>query len=162
MSEHLKNQTLTVHKEGAEGTLQIDRLTGKILTPLADKPDWAQGLASAIPQERVTFYMQRFGTEGSEIEAVKNADAVAMQDLSWVGLDAAQEAVELPADHEHRLQVVAKVLDLDSATGNKIERELDMENSRRSPEEQAAMEKATQQGFPAHQAEQAKTGTNDQ
>lgn len=161
-----KDRTLVVHKEGAEGTLLVDYMTGKILTPIDEKPDWAQGLAACLPQERITFYLHRFGTEGKEIEAIKNADAVAMQDLSWVGVDANQEATELEADLDYRLELVGKLLDIDTETGavpgTTQERELVMTNTRRTAEEQHTLEVAMNQGFPEVASEQgSKTGTHD-
>ena len=99
---------IMVHKEGEEGALQVDALTGYITTPVDARPDWSDGLAVALLQERATFYERRLGPAFSP--AMRDATAIAFQDLGWVGVDEEQEACELSADHEYRADVVAKVL----------------------------------------------------
>jgi len=147
----MTKRILTVHKDNAEGTLQIDYLTGSIITPLVDKPDWAQGLATAIPQERVTFYTQRLGDKSAELEQVLAADTVNFEDLCWLGEDADKQVAELPASTEYRMAIVGKLHGINPETGavegKTLERDLAMENSRRTPAEQAALDEATHAGF---------------
>lgn len=107
--------TITVHKEGDEGTLQIDRDTGQITGPAIDeRPDWADGLAVAQVQERVGFYESRLGAKHSAIAGIKNAEGIAYQDLGWVGSSPEHGGdVELDADSDYRMDAVAKLLGVD-------------------------------------------------
>lgn len=106
--EPTNTKTITVHKEGAEGSLQVDAYTGLIKTPLIQRPDWAEGLTNCLLQERTVFYQKRLGPAYKGQES-----ALAFQDLSWLGLDAEQAECQLDADSDYRSDVVAKALGID-------------------------------------------------
>jgi hypothetical protein len=168
----MSNQrTIVVHKEGAEGTLQVEHLTGKIITPVDQRPDWAEGLAACAPQERITFYQQRLTTKakgGSEVafnagdmQKIREADAIAFQDLHWYGVNAEQEAIEIEADNEYRLELLAKMIGVDTEAGTMgdgvvAERELAQAFTRRTQDEQDALAEATAAGFPEVEQEAAR------
>lgn len=112
-----------VHKKDHEGVLQIDPLSGWIITPLDERPEWAEGLVSAQTGERHIFYASRLGDKYTE--DMKMPEAMAFEDLGWMGLiehDAdhpyinpetgAEEPFELTvldADHEFRSEIIAQV-----------------------------------------------------
>jgi hypothetical protein len=147
---------LMVHKEGEEGVLQVRHSDGKIMTPLDERPDWAEGLVTAMVQERITFYTRRLGEAGSpyasQLEAITGTDTVAFQDLGWIGVNEAQQEVEVEADPEWRSESIAKLLGIDTEAGTMgegltAEREIMSRNERRTPEETAALEEGLAQGF---------------
>lgn len=145
-----KNHIL-VHKLGDEGTITIDNLTGGIVTPIDERPDWAEGLANALPRERETFYKTRLG---EDIAATNKPDAIAFEDLAWVGVDGEGDLVELSADHEFRMEVVKEFLGIDEETGEMTkdgwrtvaEVEIALDNVRTS-EEASAITEELSKGF---------------
>lgn len=146
-------KTLIVHKEGEEGTLQIEAASGKIVTTLDQRPDWAEGLTTALVQERISFYESRFGAGSTAFQSLMNdTTAIEFSDLGWLGVDAEQNELEVSADPHYRSEVVAKALGIDTETGEMshtalAEREVSRENRGRTPEEIAALEESVQSGF---------------
>jgi hypothetical protein len=149
-------RVITVHKEGEEGTLQVRHADGKILTPLDQRPDWAEGLAVALTQERNTFYQKRLGEAnspfGSQLESILGADVVAFQDMGWLGVNAEQQELEVSADGEYRSEVMAKILGIDTEEGSMgqgvtAEREIMSQRERLSLEESDALREGMEAGF---------------
>lgn len=143
---------VTVHKEGAEGTILVDPMSGKILTPTDQQPDWCEGLATCLIQERISFYERRFGTGSAGFNEMMSADAVEFSDLGWLGVDAAGDEMEVFADPAYRSEVVAKVLGIDTESGAfsgtvLAEREVSRENMGRTQSEIEALEQSQGQGF---------------
>lgn len=101
-----------VHKTGDEGSIHIDYLTGGIVTPIDERPDWAEGLAHSLPRERDAFYKRRLGEDFGQ------PTAIAFEDLSWVGVDGEGGLLELSADAEFRSEVVKEFLGIDEETGD--------------------------------------------
>lgn len=118
-------QTL-VHKQGHEGTITIDPLTGSILTPTDERPEWAEEFSLAQVAQRMRFYAEAVGPDAID-NAFKLPEMMAAEDLDWLcvrelGTDAAGntlyitnedgsqdpfEAWEQPADEEFRSEMVA-------------------------------------------------------
>jgi hypothetical protein len=102
----LDGKPILVHKKDAEGGLAIGSLSGRILTPIMERPDWAEGLAVALLAERHEFYLSRLGPVFAE---QRDADeVVAFEDLGWIAADATGEQTELEADSEFRMDVIAE------------------------------------------------------
>ncbi|MBO6814539.1 MAG: hypothetical protein JJ891_06750 [Rhizobiaceae bacterium] len=100
-----------VHKEGHEGVLMVDSLTGEVTTPTDQKPEWADGFAVALLAERTGYYESRLGTELSdELRSPEMFDA---DDLGWIGLDAEGDEVEIEASGEKRMTLLAEELGVD-------------------------------------------------
>lgn len=145
-------QGVTVHKAGAEGTILVNPNTGKILTPIDQQPDWAEGLATALVQDRISFYERRFGEGSVAFNDVMSADAIEFSDLGWLGVDASGDELELFADPSYRSEIVAKALGIDTESGEMsgtvlAEREVSRENMGRTQTEIEAMERSQAQGF---------------
>lgn len=144
---------IIVHKEGEEGTLQIDRLTGQIKTDNDQRPDWSEGLAVALLGERNTFYQQRLGKDSEAFKAqALNTEAVEYRDLGWLGFNADQQEVEIEADMEYRSERVAQLLGIDTEAGTfgadvMAEREVDAQPGRRTPGQATALSEAIASGF---------------
>jgi len=102
----LDGKPVLVHKKGAEGGLAIGSLSGRILTPIMERPDWAEGLAVALLAERHEFYLSRLGPVFAEQRAADTV--IPFEDLGWVATDAEGEQIELEADSEHRMDVIAE------------------------------------------------------
>ncbi len=144
---------LLVHKEGEEGTMVLDRLSGRIVTPLDERPDWAEGLTTALVQERVTYYEKRLGADSEAFKAIQDhTQAIEFSDLGWLGVDAEQHELEVQADLTYRSEVVAKALGIDTETGEMsapalAEREVTRENRPRTQAEMKALEESVEHGF---------------
>lgn len=154
----ISQRTILVHKKDAEGALIINALTGHIQQPLDERPEWSEGLTLALLSERHGYYTKRLGS--GYTGSMQSPETIAYEDLGWIGVDAEGEPVELDADAEHRMGVIAEVLGITrtdnlSDTGAlgtfvaEVEIAMDRE---RTPQEVAAFEHAQQEGF--------KTGTN--
>jgi hypothetical protein len=110
---------ITVHKEGEEGTITIDSLTG-IVKPHEgqEAPLWADGLTCALLQERVAYYFgndkqaPRLDRQRFE-QQIMGVDTISFEDLGWVAVDPEGATVELEADGDHRMQVIADLLGID-------------------------------------------------
>ena len=102
----LHGTPILIHREGAEGALAIDSLTGKITTPINERPDWSEGLAVADLAERHGFYSTRLGPDFAAQRLLDNP--IDYRDLGWVGVDATGELLEIEADSEFRMDVIAE------------------------------------------------------
>jgi len=101
-----------IHKDGEEGALHLCALTGKVLTPTDELPIWGEGLIVGVIQERLKWYGDRLGAAFTDDH--KRPEAIIMQDLGWVALDPETgEEMELEADNEYRMEVLATVLGVD-------------------------------------------------
>ncbi len=101
-----------VHKLNEEGALTLDPLTGQITTPLDERPEWSDGLAVALFAERDKFYSSRLGDEFKAEH--RHPEMIAFEDLSWLAAGEDEgEAVEIEANGEYRMEVVAEILGID-------------------------------------------------
>lgn len=85
-----------IHNPGHEGALVLDKLTGVILTPIMERPEWADGLAVALLSEHRQFYLSRTGK-------YNEPDLYELQDLGFVGVNEQGDEVEIYATHEFRM-----------------------------------------------------------
>lgn len=108
------SKLIAVHKEGQEGGLHIDAMTGQIATPPADRPDWADGYAVALLAERTGWYEQRLGTQLPD--NIRAPELLQADDLGWIGVDAEGSEVEIEADHETRITILADLINIDRST----------------------------------------------
>lgn len=151
-------KNITVHKEGEEGTILVDGASGKIITPLDQQPEWTNGLATCLVQERLSFYEKRFGAESDAFKTIMNADAVEFSDLGWMGMSVeGGDEIELFADPAYRSEVVAKALGIDTETGEMsgkvlAEREVSRENRGRTQTEIETLEHSQDKGFQPQQS----------
>ena len=146
-----KQKELVVHLEGHEGTLTIDAMNGRITTDPHMRPDWAEGLALALLGERHKFYETRFGKGSEAYNAALAAEAIDKRDLSWLGVNGEQEEVEIDADEEFRMDVVAKVIGADRDEGTMAddviaEREVDSQRTSMTAEQHHALKEAATTG----------------
>ncbi len=102
----LDGKPFLVHKKDVEGALAIGSLSGRILTPIMEQPDWAEGLAVAMLLERYDFYMTRLGT------APTWPDVLAFEDLAWHCVSAEGDSFVIEADSEFRMDTIAEVIGL--------------------------------------------------
>jgi hypothetical protein len=142
---------LTVHKDGAEGVIQVDALTGAIITPAHERPEWSEGLAAALLQERHSFYEPRLGRDSEAFKSIMAADTINVEDLGWIGINAEQEEIEIEAIGEYRSEVVAKCLGINTEEGTLgdtvAEVEVDTKRHTMSGHERRIFEEAQQTGF---------------
>lgn len=75
-------QTL-VHMQGHEGTIMIDPLTGMILTPNDEKPEWAEDYSIAQVAQRMRYYSEAVGPDQLP-NAFKLPEVMAAEDLDWL------------------------------------------------------------------------------
>lgn len=101
-SGSLDGAPILVHKEGEEGGIAIGSLSGRILTPLMERPEWTEGLAVAKIGDRVEWYQSRLGKD------VSGDQIINFLDLGWVCVDAVGEEFETDADSEHRMDIIAE------------------------------------------------------
>ena len=142
--------TLIVHRADHEGVIQVNALTGIIVTPNDERPDWSDGLTCALLNERHEFYTQRLG-EAGYTEAMRRPDVLHYEDLGWIAVDEEGHEVEIEAEPEHRMQFIADLIGIDRESGEikgnvLAETEIAMDRAR-SPEEMAAFEQSQEQGF---------------
>ncbi len=116
-----------VHKAGHEGAIEIDPITGNILTLAAERPEWAEELTVAQMAERHSYYSQALSTLWTA--PLQTPEIIAFEDVCWLAVRADDlsdeqkaealsqdpnydgfEHYELEADTEFRAQVVAAVL----------------------------------------------------
>jgi hypothetical protein len=166
-------QRALVHKTNYEGAIEIDPVTGYILTPHDERPDWASELTLAQTTERDLFYTDRLG-EGYTSGPLFRPEVYAFEDLAWFGareypVDAPyinaetneEEPVEMlhiEADHEFRQGVLMEAMDVraeldahGNETGN-IEGAVSVAiaaDNERSPEEIEELERQQATGFSA-------------
>lgn len=169
MTNDPKSRTVVVHKEGEEGTIQVRHLDGIIVAPPQDeRPDWAEGLAAAMIQERVTFYSKRLGEANSpyatQLQSILDADTIAFEDLGWIGVNAEGQEVELEADSEHRMETIGRILGIDRDEGTMgegvtAEREVAGMSQTMTKAEHEALLEGQRHGF-EEVAQDRKDGTN--
>jgi hypothetical protein len=159
----LSDRTILVHKQDSEGSLIINALSGMVQQTLDERPEWSEGLTCALLAERHLFYSSRLGPEYAAEHSAPTA--IAFEDLGWIAVDAEGEPVELEADAEWRMNVIADATgtirsdDLsrtrqDDTKGELAHALLDMD-AHRTAAEVPALEKAQHEGFAA------KTGTDN-
>lgn len=102
---------IIVHKADHEGALHIDGLTGQVLTPPDDRPEWSDGFAVALLAERTGWYEQRLGQHLPD--PIRKPEMLDVADLGWIAFDAEGEEVEIEADTDHRMDILASILDVD-------------------------------------------------
>lgn len=105
------SKRIIIHKPDSEGAFHIDAMTGAVVTPQNELPDWAEGLASALLAERVGFYEKRLGTNLPE--QLRKPNSMAMEDLGWIGVDQEGDEVEIEAVTEYRSEMLGKLLEID-------------------------------------------------
>lgn len=156
MTQIKMRDTVLVHKENEEGTIQVRVSDGKIITPLDQRPDWAEGLAVALVQDRLSWYERRLGKESSAFKALEaSQEAIEFSDLDFLGVDAEQQELEVYHDPATRSEFVAKALGIDTEVydedkgiqGNLAEREVSRETMGMSATEINEMAEAQNKGF---------------
>lgn len=104
-----------VHKEGAEGSLQLTR-NGLVKTPVFDRPEWAGQVSTAMLAERNHFYQTRLGAELAS--PLIETNIINFDDLHWVAMDDDQNEVEIEASADYRNAVLAAALGVNLETGD--------------------------------------------
>jgi len=102
---------IAVTNEGHEGAIEIDRLTGQIVTPVDQRPEWAEGHAVALLAERTGYYEKRIGTLP---EHLSSPDNMVYQDLGWLGVDIEGDEVEIEANADYRMNLLGELLGVDT------------------------------------------------
>lgn len=101
---------IIVHKADHAGALHIDARTGEILTPLSERPEWADNYAVALLAERTGWYEQRLGKQLPE--TLTRPEMLDTADLGWIAFDAEGDEVEIEADADHRMDILAGILNV--------------------------------------------------
>lgn len=98
------------------GILEVNTMTGVIVTPPEDRPDWAAGYAVAVMAERFGFYLGRTGQQVAYTEG----EVYSALDFSWLAVDMEGTEVSVDADDETRMTILTEMLDIEVAddTGN--------------------------------------------
>lgn len=109
---------IAIHKEGHEGLIHVSADTGMMLTPIDQRPEWADGLVQAIFKERNEFYTKRLGAEAAA--PLLAADLLSADDLTWVGITNEAEEVEIEASADHRMDQLATVLGIDREDADNV------------------------------------------
>ena len=109
-STHAHAPHIVVHRAGQEGTILVCAADGEIVTPIDFRPDWAEGLVVAMLAERLGFYQKRVGPKAAE--ELRRADAIAFEDLGWIGMTD-HGSVEIEPDSDVRADRVAAALGVD-------------------------------------------------
>lgn len=99
----LDGSPVLVHKEGSPGALTIGSLSGRILTPIMERPDWSEGLAVAQLAERAGWYQTRLGKD------VSKHSIIAFEELGWVCVDAVGNEFTTEADAETRMDIISEL-----------------------------------------------------
>jgi hypothetical protein len=156
-------RSIAVHKAGEEGTISYGASTGKIFTPISERPEWCEGITTVIPQERLKFYSDRLGKDSEMFEAIQAATVVAFEDLAFIGIDAEQNEMEFHASDGHRMETLSLLLGIDRASGDikdsLAEREVSKDNYGHSQKEINAIHESLEQGFQGQQASDKKQAT---
>ena len=136
-------EVLFVHRKDAEGTLMLERGTGIIVTPIMERPEWAEGLAIALLDEHREWYLKRTGKYEEPV-------VFRFMDLGWVGMTEDEGSAEIFADPEVRQERLAHMLGVNRETGDIAGALADVEHAfdqERSPEEASAIEDSQAEGF---------------
>lgn len=143
------HEAVFVHLADHDGMLIVDRMTGVILTPLMERPDWCDGLAIAILQEHQHYWESRTGS-------YTQPQLFDMRDLSFIGMNSEQEEVEVSADPDYRMDILAERYGLDREEGDLGETVAELEfatdNLREAGEVQALEEAGAEVAEKAAQA----------
>ncbi|UIY29207.1 hypothetical protein LZK73_21985 [Neorhizobium galegae] len=102
---------IAIHKAGHEGAFHITALEGQIVTPFDERPDWAEGYAVALLGERTGWYEQRLGKQLPD--SIRKPEMIDVRDLGWIALDHEGSEVEIEADGDYRMDVLAGILNID-------------------------------------------------
>jgi hypothetical protein len=86
------------------------------MTPTDQRPEWAEGLAVALLAERMIFYTGRLGPVAGR--SAWEAGVVAYQDFGWVKIDTEGNEVEVEADAEFRMNLLAEAIGIDREAEN--------------------------------------------
>lgn len=111
----LSGQVALVAKTGEEGALMIDAITGQVIPDQSERPEWSSNLVCALFTERHAFYKSRLGEVAAN--AMLHAESYNVADLAWVALDEEGEEIEVEADAEHRMEIIAEATGLDRDEG---------------------------------------------
>lgn len=115
------NATITVHKEGHEGTITVDARTGVVVGDVTERPEWAHGLTCALLAERVGYYRTKLGPLA---DPIVSPIAIEKTDLGWVLLREDGEEEMIPADADTRIAVISEVLEAERDPGVEVEIEM--------------------------------------
>lgn len=145
----LSGKVTLVHKQGEEGALEIDSVSGLVIPGQWNRPEWAASLVCASLAERHNFYTTRLGSDYAD--AHRWPEVFAYEDLSWSAVDVdTGEAVDIEASTEFRMEVLAGVVGMDLSTGEvsgaSAEAEIAMDQWR-SAEEIKALDETQNEGF---------------
>ncbi|MER9178909.1 hypothetical protein [Mesorhizobium sp. M0767] len=153
---------IAVHKEDHEGAIQLEAVTSMtktgepltrwiVATAADERPEWAEGLAEALMDERATYYRTRLGSVPENVAA---PELLSANDLEWVGVDAEGDEVHVEADHEYRMGILATALGIDRED---YDQERNFQNSiaqaeathtyKTQPTDEATLEQAEGQSF---------------
>ena len=102
---------IAIHKAGLEGAFHIDALDGRVVTPVDERPDWAEGFAVALLGERWGWYEQRLGRNLPD--SIRKPEMIDANDLGWIAFDHEGQEVEIEADSDHRMDILAGLLNVD-------------------------------------------------
>lgn len=105
----LADRTILVHHTDQPGALIIGALDGAIRQDPNERPDWSDGLSTALLGERHEFYTARLGDLYTDEH--KYPEALNFADLGWLTVEADDVGGTLimDADPEFRMNVVAEV-----------------------------------------------------
>lgn len=98
------DKTVIIHKANCEGGLEVNAMTGIIVTPVGERPDWAAGFAVALLHERDLFYSKRLDPRDHNA----HPEAIDSQDLGWIVINEDGDQAELDASPEFRMAVLAE------------------------------------------------------
>ncbi len=103
-------------KEGQPETLELSP-SGRVVTEVFDRPEWAGSAVLAMLYERNNFYQTRLGADLAAPLMATNI--VNFDDLSWVIVDEETGLEDvLSADDEFRMGVIATAMGVDRETGD--------------------------------------------
>jgi len=98
----------------AATNIEINSITGTVVSDLDALPEWAEGLGVAVVSERSQYYRAAVGyvpVVGDE----RGIEIINVADLEWVAKFEGEDESIVPADHEYRMaQVSSLVYDLDA------------------------------------------------
>lgn len=95
-------------------TIEINSLTGGVLSPLDQLPEWAEGLGVAVVHERSQYYKSTLGYVPVVADS-RGQEQINVADLEWVVKFEDEDEKLIPADHEYRMAVVSSlVFDLEA------------------------------------------------
>jgi hypothetical protein len=144
------SRPVLIHKQGEEGALIINGVTGLVDQPADERPAWAEGLVCAMIAEWTGFYAKRTG------KSMQTGDILAFEDLTWLAINEDGAEVELEANGEFRMERVASLNGIDvsdieaydAGTKGEVMAEVELSmDAHRTAKEAAAFEHSQVQGF---------------